>query len=58
MDNESQMAATAMEFMKRCRLEGGEVPAFINVSNWLQAKLNTSGQDRLEVADDTESQSA
>lgn len=36
--NEEQIITAAMQFLQRAQLQGGEVPAFVAVSNWLTQK--------------------
>lgn len=39
MQNEAELARVALEFLKRCDLKGGDVPAYVAVNNWLQDKM-------------------
>ena len=43
--NESELAKLAFEFLKRVDLKGSEVPAYVEVNNWLTNKINHEPDD-------------
>ena len=38
--NESELAKLALEMLKRVDLKGSEVPAYVEVNNWLNSKVH------------------
>ena len=39
-DRNAQLAQAALQFINRAQIQGQEVPAFVEVHNWLQAQVN------------------
>ena len=39
-DRNAQLAQAALQFINRAQITGQEVPAFVEVHNWLQAQVN------------------
>ena len=45
LEQEGQMASATMELLKRCDIKGGDVPAFVQLHNWLQGKVDAAGAE-------------
>lgn len=43
--NERELARMALELLSRAQLTGKEVPAFVEVNNWLQDLVNKPPQE-------------
>lgn len=39
MQNEQEIAKAALQFLRRVQLQGGEVPAYVMVEQWLSSKI-------------------
>jgi hypothetical protein len=52
MNNEQQLAKITLELLKRVDLKGEEVPAYVQVVNWLDTIANPKNIDQEEKSDD------
>lgn len=43
--DERQLANLTLQFLKNCPLKGADVPAFVEVNNWLNQKLEHRVQE-------------